>query len=119
MPGPVKNAAVARLQTVITQLEPAQPVAFKRVCAGQKEDQARLEAALKFFQRMLKRLQVRAVGAAVGLFDIQIAGLLAERKVLLAVHGQREHTGVICKDAGCAVALVHIQVDHRNLQGFS
>ena len=35
---------------------------------------------------------------------------------MLAVQRQGEHAGVLPEDAGRAVALVHIQVDHSHLQ---
>ena len=36
---------------------------------------------------------------------------------MLAVHRQRENAGISAKDAGRAIALVHVQVNHRHAQG--
>ena len=67
-------------------------------------------------KRMLQRLQIVGIGAAVGQVHVQITDFLAKGKILLAVQGQREDTGIVPEDAGAAIALVDIQIDHSHLQ---
>ena len=62
----------------------------------------------------VQRREVGGIVAAVGQAHVQVAGLLAERKVLLAVHGEGEDGVVVPKDGRRAIALVHIEVDDRH-----
>ena len=116
LPGPVKHPAVARFQAVVTQAQAAQAVPFKRISAGQKKNKPWRQRSVQFVQREVQRLQVGVVAAAVRQFDIQVAGFLAKRKVLGTVQRQREDAGIVGKNTGGAVALVHIQINHRDLQ---
>ena len=87
MPGkaPIKHAPVARFKPVVAELEAAQPVAFKRVGAGQVNHKAGLKAAGHLVQRNFQRVQVVGIAAAIRQIHVQIARLLAMRKILFAV----------------------------------
>ena len=114
-----QHAAVALGQAAGAELQPAQAVVLVRVGAGQVEGQAGRRVAVAGpgrGQRAVQRLEVVRVGAAVGQFDVQVAGLLAEREVLRAVQRQREHGRVVAEDRRRAVALVHVEVDHQHAQ---
>ena len=114
-----EDAAVALGQAGGADLQPPEPVALERVGAGLVEHQARRRVAVRLphrLQRAVERLQVGRVGAAVGQVDVEAGGHLAEGIVLLAVHRQRPDAGVAPEDRRGAVALVHVQVDHRHPQ---
>lgn len=101
------------------QLQAAEPVAFVRIGAREVEDQAGrrvLVTAPQFGERGVERLEVFGIAAAIGQLDVEIARLFAEREVLRAVHRQREDGGVVGKDRGRAVALVHVEIDHGHPQ---
>ena len=85
-----------------------------RVGAGQVEHGVGAKTAVQFDQSQIQSVEVGRIARAVGQTDVQIARHFAERKVLLAVDRQRKHRIVACKDAGRAVALVHVEVDHRH-----
>jgi hypothetical protein len=87
-----------------------------RIGAGEVERQARLEAPIELLQRAVEGVQVFVVAAAVRQFDVEIARLLAERKVLRAMQRQGEDRRVVPEDGGGAVALVHVEVDDRDRQ---
>ena len=65
---------------------------------------------------MLQRGEIVGVAAAIGQLDVEVARLLAEGKVLLAMQRQREHARVVLEDARGAVALVHVEIDHGHRQ---
>jgi hypothetical protein len=74
----------------------------------------RLKAPLQLVQRLLQSVQIGIIAAAIGQVHVQIARLFAEREISRPVQRQREHRVVAPEDAGRAVALVNIQVDHRH-----
>ena len=67
----------------------------------------------------LQRSQIRGVFGAVRKGDVQVARLLAERKVRRAVQRHRIDAGVVPEDRGRAVPLVHVAVDNRAARGES
>ena len=90
-----------------------------RICTGQVKHQSGLAALFQLLQSSVQLRQIVVVAATVGQFNVYVAAFFAERKILCAVHGQGEHAVIDLKNMRCAVALVHIQVNHRHLQSFS
>jgi hypothetical protein len=87
-----------------------------RIGAGQIDDQPGSEAMIELRKRGLQRMQVLGVAAAIGQFDIQVAGFLAKGEVPRAVQRQREDRVIAAKDTSGAVALMHVQIHDRDLQ---
>jgi len=65
LPSPVEHTTVTRLEAVVTELQAAQTVSFKRVGSCEIDHQGWLEAAAQGKQCLLQRLQVVSVAAAV------------------------------------------------------
>ena len=86
------------------------------VSASQVKNQIRRTAGLQLLQCLVQGLQIRRIRAAIGQLHIDVAGLFAKRKVLCAVQRQGEYRGVVTKNMRRAIALVHIQINHRHLQ---
>ena len=62
----------------------------------------------------LQLLQILRISAVVGQLDVEPRALLAEGKILRAVHGEGEDALVAGEDGRGAVALVHVEIDdHR------
>ena len=116
LPGPFKDSLVTRLQALKAQSQSTQAIALKGVSACQVNHQAGGKAPVQLNKRVVQCLQVGRIGATVGQIHVQVTGFLAKGKIVLAVQGQGENAGVLPEDAGRAVALVHIQVDHSHLQ---
>ena len=87
-----------------------------RVGTRQVNHQLRVKPVLQALQRLVQGDQIRLVGTTIRQAHVQVAGFLAKRKILLAMHRQGKHRWVIGKDMRCAIALVHVQIDHRDLQ---
>ncbi len=65
----------------------------------------------------LEQLQVKLIIGAVFQADVQIALLFMERIIVCAMHAEGEHAWLLLKDAGCAISLVHIEVNDKDLFG--
>ena len=100
----------------MAQGKAAKPVTHMGISTRQIQHQPGCKVLVQQIQRLLQRLQVFIVRTAIGQFHIQVARLLAKRKVARPVQRQREHAGIAAKDMRRAVALVHVQVDDRYAQ---
>ena len=60
---------------------------------------------------MLQRIKIAAIITPIWEWNIEIAWLFTERKILIAMQGQGKDTGIMAKDGRGAIALVHIQIN--------
>lgn len=103
---------VAAAESVHCDRQPAEPVALEGIDAGLVEDKVWAEVENRR-QGALKPAQVFDVGRTVVQFDVQLAALLPEGKVLTPVHGKSEHVAVVLKDLSGAVTLMNVEIDDR------
>ena len=109
----LEHHAIAGAQAVDGELQTPEPIAFVRVGAAEVEHQVgpmRVEDAR---QVAGERGEILIVSGPVLEGDVEVALLLPERKVVGAVQREREHRGLVPKDGGGAVPLVHVAVDDR------
>ena len=96
---------------------PCAAVTGVRVHAGIVQHQIGSEVPEQRGQGLVQNLQIHRIGGSGRQTQIIIALLLARRKILLAVHAEGKHIGLVLKNKSGSIALMHIQINHQNLAG--
>src|SRR5689334_23253472 len=61
--------------------------------------------------------QIFVVTGSIRQRHVKVAEFFLERKVLVAVHREREHGSITAEDGGSAVTLMHVKIDDRDAVG--
>src|SRR5262249_22740899 len=112
----IKDAPVARLESVDGKLEATQPIARVRVRACKIDHEIRGKTPPHFLQRGVERRQILGIAGAIFQADVEIAPFFPEGKVRFAMDRQREAGVVAGEDARGPVSLVYIEIDDRDAQ---
>ena len=105
-----QHVFVTLCESLECQPEPAQPIAFVRIRAGEVHHQIRACVAQHFRQRPRQSRQILVVSHTVSQFLVAAPIHFVERKVLRAMHVERVHRIVVRKHGVCTVSLMHIEV---------
>lgn len=93
--------------------ESPQPIAFVRIGAGQVVEQIGTVRE-RGLHALRDRIEELTIAGAVRQSDVEIARLLAKRKVGRTVYGKGENRRIITEDEGGTITLMHIRIDHGN-----
>jgi hypothetical protein len=113
---PIDDRSVALAESLDGKRQAPQSIATERIRAREVEHEVGSMPFEHDLERLAQTHEILIVTGPVGEGDVQIARLLAERKILLAMQLAGEDRRIVAKDRRRAVALVHIAIDDGDPQ---
>ncbi len=106
----VEDHLVATAKALHGDGEASEPIGVEWIDTGLIEDELWIEVE-NGRQSGGKLQQVFVIPSSVFQFDVQLAALFSEGKVLPAMHRKGKDVGIIFEDLGGSIALVNVEVD--------